>query len=442
MNLGTLRRAAWAFGLGMAFLPAEPAVRAAQPQGVGRTSKSWKYEVEIISDGQYRVSVYQAMDSLVCDDNGRLWLRLGLVFPDEQNSASDFYWPRVTLRYMVSDDMGLTWRFTDEPRPVPPDTRSTLPDGTIVETGSHCWPRDRWERYPPSMLPELQRRGYRIIDMSKRGGFYAVIYDMWARRSTDGGQTWKYIPIHEQLPFMATFVEHKYQRLLADGTIVTVALGGPKADEPRNSYMLRSSDGGLTWDLVTMADGKYAEGVATGFCEPYPVVYPDGRIMTLLRTRLGHPAYMVRSDDGGKTWTKPAKSPIISKHPTVTPLSDGTIVCTYPRRYGRPFGIRARFTSDMGRTWSDEVVLADNFEISDGLAFPITVELPDGTLYTAMHGKRYLEGEKIQSFVFGARWTRSYRQPAAPKMPVPDRLPKFNADRKNRNPWEWASPAR
>ena len=414
-------------------LPAAPPGSSSRAE----TDKAWKYEVEIISDGQYRVSVYQAMDSLVCDKQGRLWLRLRMAFPDEKNKATDFYWPRVVLRQMVSDDQGLTWGFTDVPRPVSPDTRSVLSDGTIVQTGSHCWPTDRWERYPRSVMSELRSEGRYVVDLGEKEDYCAIIYDLWMRRSRDDGKTWVFRKIHTQLPFFAHFVEHKFQRVLADGTILVFCYGRPEPDGPSNSYVLRSRDQGDTWELVMMADAKHAPD-GQRFSEPYPVVYPDGRIMTLVRTGLGRPAYIVRSDDGGKTWTGPEPTPIISKHPTVTPLSDGTIVCTYPRRFARPYGVRARLTSDMGRTWSDEVVLADNFEIGDGLAFPITVELPDKTLYTVMHGKRYVEKDKVQSFVFGARWTRSYTRPETPPMPVPPRRVKFNEARAKKNPWEWA----
>ncbi len=144
MNSRTLEKTVWVLGLGagVMFPLVGTHLRGAEPRGVETTSKSWKYEVEIISDGQYRIGVYQAMDSLVCDDSGRLWLRLGLSFPDEHDGSSDFYSPRGAVRYMVSDDMGLTWEFTDETRPVPPDKRSTLPDGTIVETETHCFAGD------------------------------------------------------------------------------------------------------------------------------------------------------------------------------------------------------------------------------------------------------------------------------------------------------------
>jgi hypothetical protein len=184
-----------------------------------------------------------------------------------------------------------------------------------------------------------------------------------------------------------------------------------------------------------MADGCLSPA-PTGFSETFPIVHPGGRIFALVRTELANHAYLVRSDDGGKTWTEPVRSPIRSKHPVPTLLSDGTIVVTYPRRFTRPYGIRARFTSDMGDTWSDEVVIRDEFEIEDGLAHPVTAELPDGTLFTAMHGKKYGEDGVVRPFVFGSRWTRDYRRPQAPELPVPPRRPTCNADRACRSPWE------
>lgn len=83
------------------------------------------------------------------------------------------------------------------------------------------------------------------------------------------------------------------------------------------------------------------------------------------------------------------------------------------------------------------MILRADFEFDDGLAWPLTVELPDGTLYTLMHGKRYMDDGDLRLVFFGSRWTRDYRRPAAPELPVPRVAPKVDDRQKVRaSPWD------
>ena len=400
------------------------------PVGTNRRARPWKYDVVILpSTSDYRVAVPQSRDALYCESTGRLWLAVTLSFPDELNKRSDYYNPRSVGKTILSEDGGLTWEFTDQPFPGPREHRSILSDGSIVETGSHGW-----ERHPRSEVEVLKSKGYFVVDQGEEESYCAIIYDMWTRRSTDGGKTWTVKPVHPQFPFFAYFVNRRYQRVLNDGTLVAFCYGRSKADDPRNAYLARSTDGGDTWGLVMVADGRFSP-VPQGFSETFPIVYPDGRMFVLIRSWLGTTAYLVRSHDGGRTWSEPVETPIRSKHPVPTLLADGTIVVTYPRRFARPFGVRARFTPDMGRTWSEEVVLRDEFEVSDGIAFPITAELPDGTLFTVLRGNKRVDEDAMGYFIFGSRWTRDYRRPSAPEVPVPPRLTTYNAELARSSPW-------
>lgn len=57
---------------------------------------------------------------------------------------------------------------------------------------------------------------------------------------------------------------------------------------------------------------------------------------------------------------------------------------SYQRQSARPFGVRANFTSDRGKIWSEEIVLRDDVPISNGLAEPnVKVVGPDDILLPA-----------------------------------------------------------
>ena len=67
----------------------------------------------------------------------------------------------------------------------------------------------------------------------------------------------------------------------------------------------------------------------------------------------------------------------------------------------------------------DEVVIRDDFEMSNGLAHPMTVELADGTLFTVLQGQRQADDGTVRHVVLGTRWTRGYQLPHGPNMPTP-----------------------
>ena len=290
----------------------------------GEVSAPWKYDVDILASQSYDAKNPQSLDAFHCDEDGSLWARVILTWPDGRDHSHA--WGAPSAGYtMVSRDEGMTWEITDDPWTFPRQYRGTLPDGTIIQTASH-W----YETFPRSDMARLRKEGYDVVDGGEAEDYCAIIYDMWTRRSTDGGTTWKADPIHEQFGFFAWFVNHKILKVLEDGTVVIFCYGKRAVEDPRDAFIARSTDSGDTWELIRIADGRLAPTPA-GFSETFPVVAPDGRMFVLLRTELAADAYAVRSLDGGLTWSPPKKAPIRSKHPIPTLLSDGSIVVTYPR---------------------------------------------------------------------------------------------------------------
>jgi hypothetical protein len=207
--------------------------------------------------------------------------------------------------------------------------------------------------------------------------------------------------------------------------------------------------------LTRIGDARYSPAnryddnleLAGGFTEVFPLYLGRGRFFVMLRTELGQPAFSVTSDDYGKTWSKPKQTPIRAKHPDPMLLKDGTILCTYQRRFAAPYGVRARFTTDMGRTWSEEVVLRDDIPIPDGLHAPYTFELADGTLFTVFDATKLGRDGSRMPFLGATRWARDGRQLAGDskwtrgyrwisELPLPPPTPKINMDRRGKSPWD------
>ncbi len=98
---------------------------------------------------------------------------------------------------------------------------------------------------------------------------------------------------------------------------------------------------------------------------------------------------MVRSTDGGRTWTPMAKTPMFGLPPHVIELADGKLVCVYGRRFADPgYGEFACISDDGGLTWdgANEISLSPSF--CDDLGYPATCVLPSGDLLTVYYQRR------------------------------------------------------
>lgn len=143
-------------------------------------------------------------------------------------------------------------------------------------------------------------------------------------------------------------------------------------------------------------------------CEPHSILLEDGRILTHIRvqkkTKEEEPMltiYQSISSDSGKTWSKPQRLlPLMGGSPPhIIRHSSGVLICTYGYR-SRPYGIRAMFSYDNGKTWD-----TSGYEIWQGinwdLGYPSTVELNDGSLATVFYA---WQDENIPAVIMQQKW--------------------------------------
>lgn len=99
----------------------------------------------------------------------------------------------------------------------------------------------------------------------------------------------------------------------------------------------------------------------------------------------GYYLYQAESNDLGKTWTAPKKTPIWGHPPHLLLLQSGSILCVYGYRRP-PYGIQACLSHDEGQTWDlqNELILRSD-GIDRDVGYPTSVQLADGTIFTVWY---------------------------------------------------------
>lgn len=135
--------------------------------------------------------------------------------------------------------------------------------------------------------------------------------------------------------------------------------------------------------------------------EPHAIGLDNGRIIAHIRTQKEPAAatyftiYQSESDDGGKTWTAPHQI-LSAKGGAPAHLlkhSSGMLISTYGFREA-PYGIRAMFSKDNGKTWDIDNNIYINGLNSD-LGYPSTVELKDGNMITVFYARAEENGPAV-----------------------------------------------
>jgi len=142
-------------------------------------------------------------------------------------------------------------------------------------------------------------------------------------------------------------------------------------------------------------------------CEPHSILLENGRILTHIRVQTSgddpvFTTYQSESDDYGKTWSTP--TPILERTggapAHLIRHSSGMLISVYGYR-NEPYGIRAMFSTDNGKTWDTGNDIYIN-GISPDLGYPATVELKDGTLLTVFYAH---PTDREPAVIMQQRWT-------------------------------------
>lgn len=288
----------------------------------------------------------------------------------------------VTLR---SRDNGATWSGPVVAFDTPIDDRecglTLLPDGRIVmHVWSTFWRAENYtclpfDAYPPALIQawveQVNTPAYRA-EAARHGG--------WAIVSRDHGHTWS-------APVRGPDTVHG-GIALPDGSLL---VAGYRNDGGHiGLYGAAQPEG--PWTRLAVVQCPTPD--THHFGEPHLALLPSGRIVLLIRYTAR--AYDDRrddlhlwesySDDQGRTWSEPFRTPLLGFPPHVTVLQDGRVLCTYGYRRP-PFGERAALSQD-GITWdaTQEIILRDDNGNHD-LGYPASIELSPGLILSVYYQK-------------------------------------------------------
>jgi hypothetical protein len=177
----------------------------------------------------------------------------------------------------------------------------------------------------------------------------------------------------------------------------TVFLSAAKSNKREGRLLCaRTTDGGKSFKFVSWVAPE-AEGFAI---MPSSVRLSPTTILTSLRRSAptGNSIELHRSDDNGATWrlaslvVTPDESGKSSNPPSMIRLKDGRLCVTYGYRM-QPYGIKARLSTDEGKTWGEEIWLRTGAGNHD-LGYPRTVQRPDGKIVTTYYYNDKADGER------------------------------------------------
>lgn len=198
------------------------------------------------------------------------------------------------------------------------------------------------------------------------------------KTSTDGGRTWS-----EATPLPAGLlgpIKNKPIRL-SNGDIVA----GTSVESYRSwtAWVERSSDEGKTW---TKHGPIVIPGEPFGLIQPTLVELAPERLRAFMRSRQGF-IYSADSPDGGRTWSpaRPTSLPNPDAGIDCVRLADGRILMVYNHSTRRRTPLSVAISSDGGETWSPFAQL----ETERGeFSYPAVIQASDGDIHITYTWKR------------------------------------------------------
>ena len=191
-----------------------------------------------------------------------------------------------------------------------------------------------------------------------------------------------------------------------DGSLRVLAYAQSDDKSINAVSMFRSDNDGENWKRMSViSDGKAETEFCGGHNETAFFHLGKGRwIAAARRWKQGAALDLFRSDDDGYTWKMDFQLTESRQHPAhILQLEDERLLLTYGNRITNQYGIAVKTSKDKGVSWTEELLVIDDFHPIDG-GYPASIQLPDGKILTAYYARsvdshtRYHMGAVIWDF--------------------------------------------
>lgn len=311
------------------------------------------------------------------EDGGRTWM----ASSDGSEAAIPLTWPASSTRERHD-------RFAQ-----------VLPDGTWWTAGVVGW-----QAWPASDQARAEAEGRYVTPTSPPGSPGSIgvgTNTFFIQKSSDQGTAWD----RREIDLMPAGWTLGLPRNIAlpDGTVLLPARQR-SADGSRGQFLcIRVTPGDP--DVVRVHQVPRDLDGRTGSEAALAYLGGDDVLMLMRADALrGGDGRMLASwsSDGGRSWTSPTVTGLRGRPPHLLTLADGRLLVTYGHQRS-PHGVLAAVSTNGGETWDVDrpILVAEDPEAGEPIGYhPMTVQLPDGDLFTSYYALR--DGV---SHALGVRWS-------------------------------------
>lgn len=287
--------------------------------------------------------------------------------------------PFGRVELIRSRDGGRTWSWPKVILDSPIDDRDAgvveTPSGSLLVTTVTSLAYEAVIKDATGWAPEKLER-WRAVNLRTTPEQRQGLLDTWMLRSTDGGMTWS-------APYRVPVNSPHGPTVLSDGRLL---YAGKQLWQPGQKVgVCESTDDGKTWRWLSEIPTRPGDTVVQ-YHELYAVQATNGRIIVHIRSynsQNRNETLQTESTDGGRTWTIPHAIGVWGLPSHLLRLRDGRLLMSYGYRRA-PFGNQARLSADHGANWSEPIVISDDGAGVD-LGYPTTVELGSGQFLTVWY---------------------------------------------------------
>lgn len=344
--------------------------------------------VENIKTISQQAEYYHGWPTLLRRKNGQLIVAYS-------GGREDHVCPFGRVEIIRSSDDGETWSWPEIVMDSPIDDR----DAGLCETGTGTLllttftslafqeTRRRAESWPADRVARWD-----AVNRRASAADFESLLGTWMLRSTDGGLSWS-------KPYRVPLNSPHGPSVVSNGRLLYA--GKQLWETGKKVGVCESTDDGQNWKWLSDIPTRSGD-TAEQYHELHQVQAAEGKLVVHIRNHSAQnhrETLQCESSDGGRTWTVPSPIGVWGLPSQLLRLRDGSVLMSYGYRRP-PFGNQARISRDQGRTWSEPLIISQDGAGGD-LGYPSTVELADGRLVTVWYE---LRKDSPRAVLRMARW--------------------------------------